>query len=258
MDDQRVSAYLERIGLAVEPPSADYLRRLQTAHLRSVPFESLSIHLGEPIVLEEDPLFSKIATGRRGGFCYELNGLFAGLLAGLGYDVTLHAAAVQMGPTLGPPFDHLVLRVVADGEPWLVDVGFGDFSHEPLRWDERAEQADPSGAYRLEEKAAGDLTVSRGGDAVYHVEQRARRLSDFVPTCWWQQTSADSHFTHATVCSLLTANGRDTIRDRKLIETNAGQRTEREVADDEELLALYVERFGVRLDKVPEPKHPQP
>lgn len=256
MDQQRVSAYLERIGVPAEQPGADHLRRLQVAHLRSVPFESLSIHLGEPIVLEEDLLFAKIVGRRRGGFCYELNGLLADLLAGLGYDVSLHAAAVQMGPTLGPPFDHLVLRVVTDGEPWLVDVGFGEFAHEPLRWNERGEQADPSGAYRLDEEASGDLLVSRGGEAVYHVEQRPRRLSDFVPTCWWQQTSPESHFTHASVCSMLTPDGRDTIRDRKLIETRADGRNETEIADDARLLALYDERFGVKLDKLPEPKYP--
>jgi N-hydroxyarylamine O-acetyltransferase len=257
VDEQRVSAYLDRIGLPRERPSADYLRRLQLAHLRSVPFESLSIHLGEPIVLDEDLLYGKIVARRRGGFCYELNGLFAGLLAALGYDVMLYAAAVQMGPTLGPPFDHLALRVVHDDEPWLVDVGFGDFAHEPLRWNDRGEQADPSGAYRIEEVAPGDLVVSCGGEAVYQVEPRSRRLTDFVPTCWWQQTSPDSHFTHATVCSMLTANGRDTIRDRKLIETRDGRRSETEVADDKQLIALYDERFGVKLDRIPEPKHPR-
>lgn len=260
MDDQRVTAYLDRIGLPTgkEQPSAAYLRRLQPAHLRSVPFESLSIHLGEPIVLDEDLLYDKIVNRGRGGFCYEQNGLFAALLTALGYDVSLHAAAVQMGPTLGPPFDHLALRVVADGEPWLVDVGFGDFAHEPLRWNARGPQADPSGAFTVEEQAGGDLTVNRDGQAVYHVEPRPRRLSDFVPTCWWQQSSPDSHFTHATVCSMLLPNGRDTIRNRTLIETHDGDRKETEIASDDQLLALYDERFGVKLDKIPEPKYPRP
>lgn len=252
MDKARVTDYLERIGLAAEPPSSDYLRRLQLRHLQSVPFESLSIHLGERIVLDPDWLFDKIVTRRRGGFCYELNGLFADLLTSLGYDVTLHAASVLLGPEPGPPFDHLVLCAAVNGERWLVDVGFGEFAHHPLRWDDRGEQPDPSGTYRIEAQPDTDLLVRKGDQAIYRLELRPRTLRDCIPTCWWQQTSPDSHFTQASVCSILTANGRDTIRGRMLIETRGDQRHETNVADDDELLKLYHERFGVVLDRLPE------
>lgn len=252
MDQQRVAAYLERIGLAAEPPTADYLRRLQLRHLQSVPFESLSIHLGEPIVLDLDRLFEKVVTRRRGGFCYELNGLFAELLTSLGYDITLHSASVLLGPEPGPPFDHLVLRAVADdGRQWLVDVGFGDFTHYPLRWDERGEQEDPSGTYHIEDQQDTDLLVRKDDQAIYRLELRPRTLRDCVPTCWWQQTSPDSHFTRSSVCTILTENGRDTISNRTLIETRDGQRHETKLADDDELRKLYSERFGVVLDRLP-------
>ena len=90
-----VEQYLERINysgsLEVSPET---LRALQVAHLMSVPFENLSIHAGEPIVLEENALFTKIVAGKRGGFCYECNGLFAGLLRELGFDVVMLSAGV--------------------------------------------------------------------------------------------------------------------------------------------------------------------
>src|SRR5690349_2377671 len=117
-------AYLSRIGMPEElaPPSAELLRELHIRHLESVPFENLSIHLDEPIRLDEDALLDKIVRRRRGGFCYELNGVFAALLEALGFRVTRHAARVFSGDgQLGIPFDHLALIVDLD-EEWLVDV----------------------------------------------------------------------------------------------------------------------------------------
>src|SRR3990170_6229544 len=135
-----VDAYLARIG-AVRPASPDLtsLRELQLRHLRAVPFENLSIHLGEEIVLEEKRLLDKVVGARRGGFCYELNGAFGALLGALGFEVTLLAGRVygEEG-RLGIPYDHLALRVrTVDGGDWLVDVGFGANSHYPLAFEER-------------------------------------------------------------------------------------------------------------------------
>jgi N-hydroxyarylamine O-acetyltransferase len=124
-----VGDYLARIGVT-RPVSADLqaLRDLQAAHLLAVPFENLSIHLGEPIVLDQAALVTKVARMRRGGFCYELNGAFAGLLTALGFRVSLLSARVfGEGGQPGPPFDHMTLRVDL-AEPWLADVRFGPFA----------------------------------------------------------------------------------------------------------------------------------
>ena len=248
-----MDAYLERIGLNVRSPDVSYLQDLQRSHLGSVPFESLSIHLGERISLAEGALFDKIVVQRRGGLCYELNGLFAELLAALGYEVTRLAASVYTGQSVGPPLDHLGLRVVADGEPWLVDVGFGAFAHYPLRFDVRGDQADPAGTYRIEELVNGDVVVAENGVPTYRLEPRPRELAEFGPTCWWQQTSPESHFTIAPICSILTEDGRVTVRGRTLIETTSDMRSERDVDDDGELLAIYRERFGIALHRIPLP-----
>ena len=88
-------AYLRRIGIT-GPLRADTrtLKRLHRQHLVTVPFENLSIHMGEPVSLDLAALYDKIVRRRRGGFCYELNGLFAELLRRLGYRVTLLSAGV--------------------------------------------------------------------------------------------------------------------------------------------------------------------
>src|SRR5215218_8366156 len=136
-----ITAYLDRIQEGgSRGPDAGTLRRLQVAHLLAVPFENLSIHWGEPIVLDDEALFDKIVARRRGGFCYELNGLFAALLRVLGFDVEMLSAAVWGGAgKFGPEFDHMTLLVKL-GERWLADVGFGDSFVEPLRLDERGVQ----------------------------------------------------------------------------------------------------------------------
>jgi N-hydroxyarylamine O-acetyltransferase len=260
MNEKDVTAYLDRID-AARPPGAGTvaLHALHRAHLLAVPFENLSIHLGEPISLAHGELIEKIVTRRRGGFCYELNGAFALLLEALGFDVRLLAARVFGEDRLGPPFDHLALLVrTADGDgPWLADVGFGNHSVYPLRLRELGAQDDPAGRFQLavagapDGDGAGDVDVIRDGQPQYRLERRERTLADFIPTCWWQQTSPGSHFTRTTICSRLTADGRVSISGRTLILMKDGIRTEEELPSDAAVLAAYRDNFGILLDQVP-------
>jgi N-hydroxyarylamine O-acetyltransferase len=254
MDDKTVAAYLDRIGAGrPEVMDAAALRILHRAHQLTVPFENLSIHLSEPISLNEDKLLDKIVTRRRGGFCYELNGTFALLLRALGADVVMVAARVYGSDSFGPPFDHLALLVSpADGTgPWLADVGFGSHTVYPLSFGSRQEQHDPMGPFRLADAEDGDVDVLKGGEPQYRIETRGRSLADFVPTCWYQQTSPASHFTQSTICSRLTDEGRISISGRTMIRTTGGVRSEQDLPDDDALLAAYRDHFGVVLGNVP-------
>ena len=195
MDNKTLAAYLDRIAVA-RPRVLDEaaFRILHRAHQMAVPFENLSIHLAEPISLDEDDLLGKIITRRRGGFCYELNGAFALLLLALGAQVERVAARVYGDGRLSPPFDHLalVVRLADGGGPWLADVGFGSHSTYPLRYDSRHEQDDPAGRFSLADAGDADVDVLKNGQPQYRVERRERELADFVPTCWWQQTSPEA------------------------------------------------------------------
>jgi N-hydroxyarylamine O-acetyltransferase len=244
-----VDAYLARIG-ATRPATVDAaaLRELQERHLAAVPFENLDVILGVPIELDEARLVAKV-TGGRGGYCYELNTAFAALLRALGAEVSMLAAAVHGPAGLGPPFDHMALRVDL-AEPWLVDVGFGRFSIHPLRFDSRADQADPAGTFRLVEHGA-DLDVVRDGEPQYRLETRPRSLGDFTPANWWQQTWPGSHFRRGPVASRQTPAGQVTVSGRTLIRTGADGRVETALDSDAEVLAAYREHLGIDLDRVP-------
>ena len=250
LSDARVDAYLDRLG-ARRParPDRAALRELHQRHLRSVPFENLSIHLGEEIRLDPDALVDKLTRDRRGGFCYELNGAFGALLTALGYPVTLLAARVHGEHGFGPLFDHLALRVDTP-EPWLVDVGFGRHTEFPLRLDERGDQRDPGGVFRVEQTPDGDLDVLLEGVPQYRLETRPRTLADFEVACWWQRTSPKSHFTRSLVCSLTTGTGRVTLSDHTLVTTDAAGRHQTELPD-EALLDAYRDLFGITLPHPP-------
>lgn len=167
--------------------------------------------------------------------------------------MTLLAARVHTPDGLGPPLDHLALRVdTAATESWLVDVGFGSFSHHSPRLDSQADQPDPTGSFRITPTANGDLEVTTDGEPQSRLEPHPRRLADFTPTCWWHQTSPASHFTRSLVCSLLTRTGRMTLSDRTLVETTPSGRHERVRTTTPRCSTPTARaRFGIDLDRLP-------
>jgi N-hydroxyarylamine O-acetyltransferase len=246
-----IKAYLERIGYQGPlTPVAETLRGLQVAHLLSVPFENLSIHAGQPIVLEDEALFAKIVEHRRGGFCYEANGLFAALLRGLGFDVRMLSAGVaDASGVFGPDFDHMALLVTLE-QRWLVDVGFGDSFREPLLLDERGAQAQGRRAYRILPDDAHLLLLQRDvGDtwkAQYRFTLRPHEYTDYAEMCRYHQTSPQSHFTRGRICTLATPDGRVTLSEMRLIETSEeGERRERLLNSQEDYAATLREHFGI-------------
>jgi N-hydroxyarylamine O-acetyltransferase len=267
-----IQAYLDRIDYhGSREPTAETLRALHAAHLLAVPFENLNIGLGWPIVLDQAALFDKIVVRRRGGFCYELNGLFAALLSALGFEVTLLSAGVaRQGGGFGPDFDHLTLLVrrplpvvsaqlplTANHQPhatWLADVGFGDSFRTPLRFDTPDEQPQDGCAYRIAQDGQQLVLHRREGEgaweAQYHFTLQPRRHAEFNQMCRYHQTSPDSSFTRRRVCTRATPDGRITLSDMRLITTAAGQRQERELVDEAEVRNVLWEEFGVDLGPI--------
>jgi N-hydroxyarylamine O-acetyltransferase len=246
-----VDAYLNRIRYqGPRHPDAKTLSNLHRAHLLAVPFENLDIGLHRPIILDEGSFFQKIVLHSRGGFCYELNGLFAALLRELHFTVSLLSARVFNGATAGPEFDHLTL-LVDTGERWLADVGFGDSFIEPLSLDDLSEQVQRNVGYRIEHAGDSWHLYSRqptgASEPVYAFTLEPRGLEDFSARCAWQQTSSESHFTQKRICTIATPDGRVTLSDSRLIITQGDRRTEHIVADNEEYRASLRNYFGVDL-----------
>jgi N-hydroxyarylamine O-acetyltransferase len=247
-----VSLYLERMGYdGPREPTWETLRQLHVRHLEAVPFENLDIERKCPIVLDEAAVFDKVVRRRRGGFCYELNSLFAALLRTLGFRVTLLSGRVSSDGTwpAAPEFDHLLLEVTRGEEgPWLVDVGFGDgfcepppllpgqwTSHgKPLRLEQRGEDhglsaQEPDGSWKV----------------LYAFTRVPRRLEDFSEMCQYHQTSPDSFFLRKRICSRKTATGRVTLSGDRLILTEQGQRTERTLGSESAIEQALFEHFGI-------------
>src|SRR5207237_8778160 len=170
----------------------------------------------------QEALFNKIVTRRRGGFCYELNGLFALMLRGLGFDVTLLAAGVaRAGGGFGPEFDHLTLLVQVPAEAaarnppspishllspaWLADVGFGDSLRAPLRFVEGVEQEQDGCAYRLDQDGEHYTLMQRvaaGWEPQYRFMLQPHAWAEYADMCHYHQTSPESSFTRKRVCTL--------------------------------------------------------
>ena len=245
------NAYLERIkyhgSLA---PSAEMLRELQVAHLLAVPFENLSIHAKQPIVLADEALFAKIVQRRRGGFCYECNGLFAALLRALGFEVAMLSAEVANADgVFGPAFDHMTL-VVSLEQRRLVDVGFGDSFLEPLRLDEPGEQLQGSRAYQIVTDGSLFTLMQKIDDGEWKAQYRftlePHQYDDYAAMCRYHQISPESHFTTARICSLATEDGRITLSDMRFITTSTNnEKHERNVTSEAEYTTILRERFGI-------------
>jgi N-hydroxyarylamine O-acetyltransferase len=245
-----IPAYLERIAysgpLDVSP---DTLRALHLAHLYTVPFENLDIHLGRQLSLDGAALFDKIVNRRRGGFCYELNGLFCALLRDLGFRVTMLSAEVaRQAGGFSPPFDHLALRVDLD-EPWLADVGFGNGFRLPVRLNDVADQPQGDSAYLIIPDGDYRVLLRRdlGGDWTpqYRFTPQPHALPDFADRCLYHQTSPESHFTQGRICTLATPEGRVSLAGIRLIVTTPAGRTESDLPGEAEFAAALRERFGV-------------
>jgi len=215
----------------------------------SVAFENLDIQLDRSIVLSLPSLYSKVVLYRRGGFCYELNGLFGWLLEQFGFSVKKLSARVLEGDQLGPEFGHLVLMIQLK-ERWIADVGFGDSFLEPLPLDSEEEHVQPGGAYRLigpGSKKALERRRDFGWQPQYLFSLTPRQLVEFAGMCQRHQTSPDSVFTQKIVCSVATPDGRIALSNGRLITTVGERFEERKVTAEADYRSLLQDHFGIDL-----------
>jgi len=248
-----VDAYLRRIEYhGPRQPSTLTLRNLHRQHLFTVPFENLDIPLGTPIDLDLGLIYEKIVTRRRGGFCYELNGLFGELLRTMDFQVQMLSARVRREDgDFGPEFDHMLLKVELE-EPWLVDVGFGDSFVDPIVLHAGGENqingrhyvvlplGDEWQLLREDEKGQTPLYVFR--DVPYE-------LSDYRTMCSFHQSSQESHFTRSWICSRATPEGRITLANMRLIVSREGSREEVQLSTPGDVRRCLREYLGVELEE---------
>ncbi|MDN5873864.1 MAG: arylamine N-acetyltransferase, partial [Sinobacteraceae bacterium] len=164
--------YCTRIGYeGPRQPTVEVLHALTAAHSQSIPFENLDVVLGRPIQLEVEALYRKLVVARRGGYCFEQNGLFLEVLRALGFESYPLSARVRLGLAHRAQVaarTHLLVEVRIEGEAWLSDVGVGAASlTRVLRWQVDVEQPTPHEPRRLQyEEGRWFHQMYRGGEWV--------------------------------------------------------------------------------------------
>jgi len=248
-----VEKYLQRLGYNGSiQPTIELLQVLQKRHLLNVPFENLDIHYKVPIQLDLETIFEKVVIKKRGGFCYELNGIFYEMLRSIGFDVKMISARVfdQGQQIFSPEFDHLAIIAKIDSVDYLADAGFGEFAFTPLKVEPGTIQNDERGKFRIDRHDNSYYKVSKGvGEEwvpEYMFTLTKRDLSEFEDMCKYNQTSPLSHFTQNKFCSLATEKGRITVTANKIKITVRDSVTEVLLDSEEKFLEALETYFHIR------------
>jgi N-hydroxyarylamine O-acetyltransferase len=250
-----LDAYLDRIGLAGPlGPTLETLHRITAAHVETIPFENLDVLLERPIHIGAEDLERKLVAERRGGYCFEQNGLLLEVLNQLGFDVRPLSARVryQRPRDFTPPRTHVFLRVELDGTSWLADVGVGGNSMTgAIRLHEDGEQATSHEPRRILREGGLFYNQVRFGEEwhdVYEFTLEEMPAIDRELANWYTSAHPQSHFRdQLIVARALPGGGRLSLLNRRRTERVDGVFTTRTVETPEELLDVLRTDFGIEL-----------
>lgn len=248
MGEADFDAYAERTGYrGTSAPNADTLEGIVLAHALRIPFENLDIHLGRSIDLDPAAVFEKLVVRRRGGYCFEQNGLLLAMLRSIGFTVRPLAARVLWGaPLVDRPRTHMLLEVEIGSRTFLADVGFGTNNLvAPLPFEPGIERTVHGETFRLKEipwdgRVLGtppsfdvETKVQDGTWApLYRVSLEEQRPVDFVMASWFCSTHPDSLFVRRKIVSLPEIGARRLLLDREL-EVRRGAGVEKKTLETE-------------------------
>lgn len=253
-DDFDLDAYCARIGYdGPRAPTLEVLNALHARQVDAIPFENLTPLLGEPVLLDTAALQAKMVAQRRGGYCFELNGLFKAALEAIGFSVTGLAARVRwMAPPERPDgaLNHMAMRVDLDDGPWLADVGFGGhLMAGPIRMTADVEQATPAGVLRLVPHGVS-LTLQTelpdGWFDLYRFRDEAQSAADYEVFSWHTSAHPSSFFRSMLIAERLTPERRITLFNTKLTERFAdGRVAQRALAGAADLAKALERDFAI-------------
>jgi len=250
-----LDAYFARIGYSgPRTATLEVLNAIVEAHIQTIPFENLDVLLRRDIRLEPEALFQKLILDRRGGYCFEQNGLLLEILGALGFQAAPLSARVrwQRPRDFTPPRTHVFLRVTIKGENWLIDVGVGGLS--------------PTSAIRLEENGNVQTTpheprrIVREDGRLFHQVLLAGQWCDLyeftleeMPLIdrelgnWFTSAHPESHFRNRLIVSRAAPQGvRLTLQNEEFsIRGSDGKAVTRNLNSPVELLEVLATHFGL-------------
>ncbi|MGH9275609.1 MAG: arylamine N-acetyltransferase family protein [Acidimicrobiales bacterium] len=263
IDAELQAAYLRRLGLDAEPPSADALQHLHRRQVERVPYETMWIHAGEAWGIEPADSVQRVARDGRGGYCFHLNGAFSELLRSLGYMVTRHVGGVHGpgGPDAEMLSNHLVLTVAGlptDENPagtWYVDAGLGDALYEtvplaPAAFEQGpfhlvlAETDDGVGDWHLTHDPAGSFTGMSWRTA-------PATIGDFAERHRWLSTSPESGFVRVATAQRRDATGVDIVRGLVVTRVGEGAATTAPLTERADWFGALADIFDLRFEHTP-------
>lgn len=248
-----IDAYLARVGLRHVPaPDEAGLRALQEAQFFSIPFENFDIQLGRGIRLDPAHLVRKLVQQRRGGYCFELNGLMLLVLRRIGFSARPLLARVHLDASPSAR-THQANLVEIDGRSWIIDVGFGAGGlRSPMPLEMGRIENGPGWAFRFEAREPwGIFMQTREGEAwkdsysfdLSHVTDADLELGNH-----YTSTSPKSHFVTQRVASAPREHGRVSIRDFTLTRLDGDTKTTQEIPSGPAYLEALSMHFGIELD----------
>lgn len=247
-----VEQYLNRIGInEVKECSLEELARLQYQHTLHVPFENLDVVRQVPIALDVEAFYNKVVVSNRGGFCYELNGLFRWLLLQLGFSCYLTSATINRPDDSWAKTESHACIVVELDQPYIVDVGFGDSARNPLPLNGQI-QRDVSGIYRVCRVNAQVYDVERKQteDQQWSTQVRMNtehlELQNFEAVCHFNQTSPQAPFTQKEIVTIATPDGRLTFSG-DLLTITGSEGKQRFSVNEKQRSSILKKYFGIQL-----------
>jgi N-hydroxyarylamine O-acetyltransferase len=250
-----LASYLARIGYSgPKTATLETLQALHALHPAAIPFENLDVLLKRPIRLDVPSVAAKLVDRRRGGYCFEQNGLFQAALQELGFAVRGLAARPQWRRPEGlpPPRSHMVLLVSLPEGDFLADAGFGGLSlTAALRLDTEAAQPTPHGLFRLvrtEDEFQLQVKAREGWEPVYQMSLHEQAAADWEMANWYTSAFPGSHFTERLTAARIVGDRRYGLLDNALsIHAPDGRTERRELQTPEELAAVLRDDFGIAL-----------